>query len=137
MKCPKCNFHIETRSEQQNRLLWAGAYTPIAAHLSTATASSHKDRAWLLAELEKARKWKERAEKLDKFSKLKIEQLDIAEATIERVRGLFAECVPVIANSRNTHSVRDGLEQGGYIKYIEMPRTTYIKFKAALENEDG
>ena len=40
----------------------------------------------LEAELEKARKWKERAEKLDKFSKLKIEQLDKAEATIERER---------------------------------------------------
>jgi len=67
---------------------------------------------------------------------LMADRIQELKATIERVRGLFAECVPVIANSRNTHSVRDGLEQGGYIKYIEMPRTTYIAFKAALETED-
>lgn len=34
MICPHCNGRIETRSEKQNRLLWAGAYTPIASHLS-------------------------------------------------------------------------------------------------------
>ena len=37
MKCPKCNFHIETRSGQQNKLLWAGAYTPIAEYLTEAS----------------------------------------------------------------------------------------------------
>lgn len=34
MKCPKCGYREETRTEQQNRLLWAGAYSPIAQHLS-------------------------------------------------------------------------------------------------------
>ena len=32
--CPKCGFHSESRTEQQNRLLWAGAYTPIAQFMS-------------------------------------------------------------------------------------------------------
>lgn len=34
MKCPKCGYREETRTEQQNRMLWAGAYLPIALHLS-------------------------------------------------------------------------------------------------------
>ena len=34
MKCPKRGYHSETRSEEQNRLLWAGAYGPIAQVLS-------------------------------------------------------------------------------------------------------
>lgn len=34
MKCPQCGYREETRTEQQNRLLWAGAYSPIAEFLS-------------------------------------------------------------------------------------------------------
>jgi len=34
MKCPCCGFRSETRTGEQNRLLWAGAYSPIAQHLS-------------------------------------------------------------------------------------------------------
>ena len=33
-KCPKCGFRGENRTEHQNRLLWAGAYSPIAQFLS-------------------------------------------------------------------------------------------------------
>ena len=61
-----------------------------------------------------------------------VSALEEAEATIKKVRELLNQCVPVIANSRNTKSVRDGLEQSGYIKYVEMTRTTYIQFKKAL-----
>ena len=34
MKCPKCGYREQTRTEQQNNLLWVGAYMPIAQFLS-------------------------------------------------------------------------------------------------------
>ena len=54
---------------------------------------------------------------------------------ISRIHELFKECKPILADSKNTHAVRDGLEQSGYIKYVKMPRTTYVQFKKTLEVE--
>jgi hypothetical protein len=34
VKCPKCGYHSQTRTEEQNNLLWRSAYTPIAQHLT-------------------------------------------------------------------------------------------------------
>jgi len=40
MKCPQCGFRSVTRTEQQNKMLWAGIYTPAVVQIMEATGQS-------------------------------------------------------------------------------------------------